>query len=123
MAGRFLGLWKLLPETSKSELGPPAAKGTQLITAGAGDSSPKNPTIVDIKVNFTDVNGNQKEHVFHMNLNEEKSLHEHEGRKILVKSELTGPNILKSTGYSEDGQHLALEFTRELKEDGKFLEI
>jgi hypothetical protein len=124
MAGRFLGLWKLLPETSKSDNGPAAVKGAYLITAQPGDPSPKNPTAVDAKMTWTDAENNEKEIVFHLNVNSgEKTLQEHHGRKMLIKNEIIGQNIFKTTGFTEDDKQLTMEFIRELKEDGKFMDI
>jgi hypothetical protein len=73
MAGRFLGLWRLLPESSKSELGPAGLKATYLVTAQPGDPSPQNPTAVYAKMTWTDANNQEKESVFNLKANGEKA--------------------------------------------------
>ena len=59
MARRFLGLWRLLPQACKYDVGAAPLKATYQFTAISNNI--QNPININVKINWTDVDNKDKE--------------------------------------------------------------
>jgi hypothetical protein len=123
MARRFLGLWRLVPQSCKYDVGQAPLKATYSFAPLPEDPVPQDPTSVKVKINWTDIHHKDFEIQYQMYLTGKRRVEEHFGQKMQVLHEVTNQGILKSTTYTEDGEKVIMEAFRELKEDEKVLDV
>ena len=73
MARRFLGLWRLLPQSCKYDVGTAPLRATYRFTT-IGETDSVNPKDINVKINWTDVNNKDNETGYSMKLTGQKQL-------------------------------------------------
>lgn len=73
MARRFLGLWRLLPQSCKYDVGTAPLKATYQFTA-INNTDPQNPKDINVKINWTDVSNKDNETQYNIKLTGQKQL-------------------------------------------------
>ena len=112
MAKRFLGLWKLIPQACKYDIGQAPLKATYSFVPHVSDPNPADPKKINVKIEWTDISKQDMSTAYEINLNGKKQLEEHFGMKMQVLHEVTPEGRLKSTTFTEDGSIAVMEACR-----------
>jgi hypothetical protein len=113
---RFLGVWRLLPELCKYDVGQPPLRATY--SFALSQMSP----LIDVRIDWTD----QQEKEFKVNYQielERKKLEQHFGTNVQTLHELTAEGRLNSTTFDASGEKVLMRSSRELKEGDSRLEV
>lgn len=95
MTSRFLGLWRLLPELCKYDVGQAPVKATYSFTLNQHQ-----PNIIDVGIDWTDVQGKDANVKYQIELGVKKPEKLH-GLDVLALHELTEQGLLNSSVWHQ----------------------
>lgn len=116
-ASRFLGVWRLLPQLCKYDVGNPPLKATYSFILDK-----QNAQIINVSIEWTDINNKDFDVKYLIELDKQKK-ESFYGKNVQVLHQLDTQGRLNSTTFDQEGKTVLMRSYRALKEGDTLLEV